>query len=177
MKKILDIPERESNLQSPISNLQSPISNVLAGRQFQALATVPLLAQRGAFVVAMYDTILHRQALVAQLRQQVAPQPLFEFTVTPLRPDVHEYLVQMTPQQQQERAVVCIYDIECVWPDAARYLDRQRDVLSAYPHTLVLWIERYTRGPLAQAAPNFFSRHSGVFDLCALTEAPRIEIP
>lgn len=171
------VPEiSESTLQSQITNLKLPISNVLAGRHFQALATVPRLARQGAFVVALYDTIVHRQALVAELRRQIVPQPLFEFTVTPLQPDVHDYLAHLSPQQQQERAVVCVYDIECVWPDAARYLDRQRDVLAAHPHTLVLWIERYTRAPLAHAAPNFFSRHNGVFDLCVLAEAPRVEI-
>ena len=58
-----------------------------------------------------------------------------------------------------------VTDIEAGWPDAARHLDRERDKLAAYPHTLVLWIQSSTRGRLAELAPNFFSRHGGVFDL------------
>lgn len=147
------------------SQADDPLVQLLTGREFEKLVTVAQLSERGAFVIARYSTPASRTALVEALRRRVAPLPIYEHTLTTRQPDVKAYLEQLPPAQKQQRAVVCLYDIESAGPQAIRLLDQRRDQLAAYPHTLILWIQPQLWGKLALEAPNIFSGHSGVFDL------------
>ena len=154
------------SLTSQLLGQGEPTVAVLTGREFEKLATVARLSERGSFAIALYSTVASRQLLVADLERRVAPLPLVEYSLNAQQPDPAHYLAQLTPAQRRERAVICLYGLESGWPDSAKWLDRQRDQLAANPHTLIVWILKETRGKLMHEAPNFYSRHSGVFNLC-----------
>mgnify|MGYP000277145344 CR=1 FL=1 len=142
-----------------------PLLSVLTGNEFLELSTVARLARHSVFVFAMYNTPASRQQLIDELARRVAPIPLFTHALSPQQPNPREYLQNLPAGQQKERAVINFLDIETAWPEAPRWFDLQRDALAANPHVLVLWIKKSLRPQFAKIAPNFFSRHSGVFDL------------
>jgi len=153
-----------------------PLISVLTGNEFLELSTVARLARHSVFVFAMYNTPASRRQLIDELARRVAPIPLFTHVLSPQQPNPREYLQNLPAGQQKERAVINFLEIETAWPEAPRWFDLQRDALAANPHVLVLWIKKSLRPQFAKIAPNFFSRHSGVFDL-RLLPAPASESP
>ncbi|MCC6605001.1 MAG: tetratricopeptide repeat protein [Anaerolineae bacterium] len=154
-----------------LSQLDEPLRQLITSREFEKLVTVANLSQRGSFVIALYNTPASRDVMVAEIKRRIAPQPLFKYAVSARHSDVYGYIKSLTAEQRQKRAVISVTDIEAGWETAPRWLDLQRDRLAAYPHTLILWLQYNLWGKLAEQAPNFFSRHSGVFDL-RLTTTP-----
>jgi tetratricopeptide (TPR) repeat protein len=148
-----------------LTKAEEPLLRLVTSREFEKVVTVAKLARRGSFVIGLYNTQASRQALVGELRRRVAPLPVFEFSIDPKRPDAYAYIATLMPEQRKARAVVSITNIEAGWDTAPQWLDQQRDKMAAHPHTLIIWIQYNMWGKLAERAPNFFSRHSGVFDL------------
>jgi tetratricopeptide (TPR) repeat protein len=137
---------------------------LLRGREFEKLVTAVRLAQNGLFLIALYNNASARRALVVELRRRLAPLPLYEHAISPQTAGLAAFVRRLPAEVQAERAVVCVHDLETEWPTSVRRLDRQRDQLAAYPFTYIFWIQGHLWGQLAAEAPNFFSRHSGVFD-------------
>ena len=103
-----------------------------------------------------------------------------------LSPDVHDplaYATQLTPEQRQQRIVVCVRGLDNLlplhengqptrperWPEVqtqvARTLDLRRDWLGHMPHVFLVWANLPMLGVLREFAPNFMSQARGVFDL------------
>ncbi|MFO7540645.1 MAG: hypothetical protein R6X32_21620 [Chloroflexota bacterium] len=151
--------------------MSDALFSLLKGREFEKLVTAVRLAQNGLFLIALYNNVTARRDLVADLCRRLTPLPFHEQTIAPETAGLAAFVRQLPAAAQTERAIVSVYGLEAAWPDAARRLDRQRDQLAAYPFTYIFWIPGHLWGQLAAEAPNFFSRHSGVFDL-RLPELP-----
>jgi len=137
----------------------------ISQREFEKLVTAVKLSRNGAFLLALYSSEPFRTLLIEALREQVAPLPVYQFEITPEQPDVYRRVRQLLPDQRNKRGVVCVGELDAVWPESAEWLERNRDKLATYSLTYIFWITDGLRGELAQKAPNFYSRHSGVFDL------------
>lgn len=137
----------------------------ISPREFERLALLLSHTERGAWAFCVYNVASVRDAIVDQLRTRLDPLPVFEFTLSDERPNPRDYLTCLPTNVREGRAVIVFYDAWRAF-DAGffGYLDLQREQFWQAPHSLVFWIREADRALLARHAPNFFSRHSGVFD-------------
>ena len=149
----------------PYLATQEPVDRVRTSREFETLTTAARLARRGAFFIALYNTPASRDVLIADLRRRIAPTPVFVHHLSAAQPNPLDYLASIPGDQRNNHLAVCLLDLDTTWPDGARMLDRARDILTGYPHALILWLLPGAYVKLSVEAPHFLSRHSGVFDL------------
>lgn len=137
----------------------------ISAREFERLALLLQHAERGAWAFCAYNVAAARDAIVDQLRARLHPLPIYEFTLSAERPNPRDYLDYLPETAIDQRAVIVFYDAWRAF-DAGffGYLDLQREQFWKAPHSLIFWIREADRALLARRAPNFFSRHSGVFD-------------
>jgi tetratricopeptide (TPR) repeat protein len=144
------------------------LPDYLARPEFAQLAVLLRHTPRGAFVFALYNTVLARDGVVAALRQLVVPLPVFEYTLHTGQRNPLGYLERLPVELLQRPAVVVIYDLERIDPDRPEanwaWFDTQRENLSAHPHALVFWVTQSGARDAARYAPNTWSQRSGVFD-------------
>ncbi len=145
----------------PSSTTLSP-AEVLETRasSLRRLATLLRLA-RGAWALAVYESGEVQRLMVAELRRAVAPLSVVEVSLARETPDPLRIVRRIDPDG--DAPIVSFHAIGQQMADLAGFLDIQRDVLAGYPHRLVFWASERDRRLLAQAAPNFYSRLSGVF--------------
>jgi hypothetical protein len=79
------------------------------------------------------------------------------------RPDPVSIVRQIAAEVQHPAAVVCFTDVSNTLPELCRHLDLEREELARLPHRILLWVTNHDLRYLAQHAPNFYSRISGVF--------------
>jgi tetratricopeptide (TPR) repeat protein len=140
---------------------------LIPAREFDRLALLLAHSQRGAWVFCLYNTAAVRDAVVQGLRGRLAPLPVHEFTLSPTWPNPLAYRQELPSQALEERALIVFYDAWRAFEhDFFGHLDLGRDRFWDQPHSLLFWITPQGRAKLARRAPNFFSRHSGVFDFC-----------
>lgn len=137
----------------------------ISAREFERLTLLLSHAERGAWAFCVYNVAAVRDAIVDQLRARLNPLPVYEFTLSAEQPNPRGYLERLPAGAMGDRAVIVFYDAWRAF-DAGflGYLDLQREQFWRAPHSLVFWIREADRALLARHAPNFFSRHSGVFD-------------
>ena len=114
------------------------------------LVTAVKLSRNGAFLLALYSSEPFRTLLIEALREQVAPLPVYQFDITPEQPDVYRRIRHLLPDQRNKRGVVCVGELDAVWPESAEWLERNRDKLATYSLTYIFWITDGLRGELAQ---------------------------
>ncbi len=138
---------------------------LISSREFERLVLLLSHAERGAWVFCLYNVAAVRDAIVAALQARLEPLPLFEFTLSAERPNPRDYLEGLPPDVIDKRAVIFFFDAWRAF-DAGflGYLDLQREQFWKAPHSLVFWICEADRALIARYSPNFFNRHSGVFD-------------
>lgn len=138
---------------------------LISSREFERLVLLLGNAERGAWTFCLYNVAAVRDAIVAALRARLEPLPVFEFTLSADRPNPRDYLEGLPPGVIDKRAVIFFFDAWRAF-DAGflGYLDLQREQFWKAPHSLVFWIREADRALIARYSPNFFSRHSGVFD-------------
>jgi len=146
------------------------IPDYLARPDLARLAIMVRHAKRGAFLIALYNTVAARDGVVETLRRLAAPMKVFEYTLGQNLRNPIGYLDRIPPTAHKEQAVVFIFDTEraisangdgeTVW----QFLETGRETLSSYPHALVFWLTEKGAQDAARNAPNFWSRKSGVFD-------------
>ncbi len=158
------------------SRLLENTPDYLARPDFARLAIMARHAKRGAFLIALYNTVTARDGVVQALRNLAAPSRVYEYTLGENQPDPAGYLDNLPPAIHNEPAIVFVFDAEratrpkdhfgSVW----QYLETGRERLSQYPHILVFWLTEKGAQDAARQAPNFWSRKSGVFDFTIETE-------
>ncbi len=126
----------------------------------QRLATLLRLA-RGAWALAVYESGDVQRLMVEELRAAVAPIPVIEISLVRETPDPLRIVRRIDPNG--DAPVVSFDAVGYQLDDLAGFLDLQRDLLATYPHRLVFWVTERDHRQLAQKAPNFYSRLSGVF--------------
>ena len=147
------------------------------------LATLLRLAP-AAWALAVYESRNVQQWMLEELRQAVAPLPVVEISL--VQEEVPDPLRIVRRIDAGGDAPVVSFDgLGYRLDELAGFLDIQRDLLATYPHRLVFWASERERRQLAQRAPNFYTRLSGVFyfpgglqgDGAAISIAPRSTAP
>jgi tetratricopeptide (TPR) repeat protein len=137
---------------------------LIPARDFDRLVVVLTHAER-AWVFCLYNTAIVRDAIVEALRARLDPLPVYEFTLSAERPNPRAYLSQLPAGMAARQAVICFYNAWRAFEAGFfGYLDLQREQFWKAPHSLVFWVREADRVAIARRAPNFFSRHAGVFD-------------
>ncbi len=138
---------------------------LVPSREFDRLALLLSHSEQGAWVFCLYNTAPVRDAIVEALRARLDPLPVYEFTLSPQQPNPRDYLRHLPADAASRRAVIFFYDAWRAFDSGFfGYLDLQREQFMKAPHSLVFWIHDADRAAIARHAPNFFSRHAGVFD-------------
>lgn len=151
----------------PALHPQPELSAPPQAASLRRLARLLRMAE-GVWTVALVDEPATQQAAIERLAAAVAPVPLVVRSLA----TAHDPLALVRRLPAGKTApVVCLTDVGRAFPDLFGYLDLQRDTLARERHRLVLWMTPAECRQLAEHAPNFFSRLSGVFDLAAL-DAP-----
>ena len=130
-----------------------------AGDEVETLALLIRETESGLLAFAIYRGVAEREASVRALKERIS-LPIKEITLTKELKDPVRLLRELPP----ERACVLIYDIEAALPDAAGFLNLQRETFGEVPHAVVFWGGADGMRELATAAPDFWAWGSGVFD-------------
>jgi tetratricopeptide (TPR) repeat protein len=126
------------------------------------LTTLLRHAEGGTWALAVYESAIIRKQIMGELRATLAPLPVLEERLGSDRADPLAIL-QALPLDDHAAPVVSLTGIEESFPSLFGYLDLQRELLAQMPHRLILWVTEYGWRELADHAPNFYSRLSGVF--------------
>lgn len=151
-----------------LERLQEQLPPHLARRDLAELAVLLRYAERGSWAFAVYNTVPVRDEVAGVLRQLLAPLPVYDFTLSPERPNPLAYLKDIPAGQ--ERGIVFFFDLEQTGGAVWDYLEMQRENLAVRALNLVFWINRQAWQEGLRRAPNFWSQRSGVFDFTI--EAP-----
>ena len=109
---------------------------------------------------ALYRSVAERDAAVQALKQRLEPA-VVEFTLSKERKDPVSLLHTLPVE---ERICIFFYDVEEALPDAAGYLNLQREAFAEVPHAAVFWVGEQGLREIAVHAPDFWAWRSGVFD-------------
>ncbi|MDH7485790.1 MAG: tetratricopeptide repeat protein [Anaerolineae bacterium] len=126
------------------------------------LTTLLHHASGGTWTLALYENAIIQKQIIARLRAALAPLPVLEERLSSDRADPLPIL-RALPIDDHGPPVVCLTGVEEAFPALFGYLDLERELLALMPHRLILWVTEYGWRQLAEHAPNFYSRLSGVF--------------
>jgi tetratricopeptide (TPR) repeat protein len=157
-----------------LEKLEAQLPPHLARRDLAELAVLMRYAERGAWAFAVYNTVPVRDEVAGVLRTLLSPLPVYEFTLSPQRPNPLDFLNEIPAGQG--RAILFFFDLERTDGAVWRHLEMQRENLAARPLSLVFWIDRQAWREGVRAAPNFWSQRSGVFDFTIESPAVLTEV-
>ncbi len=126
------------------------------------LATLLRLAE-GAWAFAVFESDEVREGVMERLRRELAELPMVEISLLEKRPDPVAFLERYAVAEEGAAPVIFFTALSGVLSKLAVQLDLQREQLARLPHRLVFWVTETDRRRLAEEAPNFCSRMSGVF--------------
>ena len=169
------MPMKSPEVHDSMLDSQSPITFEDSPDELARLTTLLGHARGGTWVLAIYESAIIQKQIIAQLRAALSPLPVLEERLGPDRADPLPVL-RALPSSAQGAQVVCLTGVEEAFPALFGYLDLQRELLALTSYRLILWITEYGWRELAEHAPNFYSRLSGVFHFpgLVLTATARI---
>ena len=129
---------------------------------FRRLATLLRLAE-GAWALALFEDGAVQRRATEELRRILAPLPVIECQLTAQQADPLSFLQGLPTNGQTGEPVVVFTGVGAAFPALFGYLDVQREALARLPYRLLFWVDSFERRSLAENAPNFYSRLSGVF--------------
>ena len=109
---------------------------------------------------ALYRSIAEQEAVARALRERL-PMPVVSFTLSETERNPVP-LLESVPDGT--RACVQFFDVEAALPDAAGFLNHQREAFAAVPHAVLFWVGEHGLREIAHHAPDFWAWRSGVFD-------------
>ena len=132
-------------------------------RDLQRLALHFNEVERSSWVFARFTSTAYLQRIRAELVLRLNLQ-IVDYALGPTRRDPLAYLDELPPAAQGQRLIVSFTDLEQALPELFGYLDFQREAYTVHPHGLLFWVTEDLWRQVMQRAPNFYSRHGGVFD-------------
>jgi tetratricopeptide (TPR) repeat protein len=148
------------------SKFFEPTSGIL-----EEIATLALLIRdtdSSTIAFALYRGIANREMAVEALKERLA-LPLAEFTVSARQKNPVQFLREIS---FNERGCILFFGLEDALPDAAGYLNFQREAFAEVPHAVVFWVTEFGLREIANKAPDFWAWRSGVFDFRSSTAVP-----
>ena len=136
-------------------------------RNLQRLALHFNEVERSSWVFARFTSTAYLQRIRAELVLRLNLQ-IVDYPLGPTRRDPLAYLDELPPAAQAQRLVVSFTGLEQALPELFGYLDFQREAYAVHPHGLLFWVTEDLWRQVMQRAPNFTSRHGGVFDFRTL---------
>ena len=117
----------------------------------------------GAWAFGFFESVAMREVVIEQLRAALAPLPVLDLSLLG-SPSSLELELDALPTNHPAPVVVLhplpqSEDLRIFGTN----LDIRREVLARLPHRLLLCVNEYEWRTLAEHAPNFYSRLSGVF--------------
>lgn len=140
-------------------------------RSLQRLALGFNEIERSSWVFALYTSTAYLQRIRAELVLRLNLQ-ILDYALGPTRRDPLGYLDELPPAAQAQRLVISFTGLEQALPELFGYLDFQREAYTVHPHGLLFWVTEETWRQLLQRAPNFTSRHGGVYDFRTAVAEP-----
>ena len=140
-------------------------------RDLQRLALHFNEVERSSWVFARFTSTAYLQRIRAELALRLNLQ-IVDYPLGPTRRDPLAYLDELPPAAQGQRLIVSFTDLEQALPELFGYLDFQREAYTVHPHGLLFWVTEDLWRQVMQRAPNFYSRHSGIYDFGTATADP-----
>ena len=117
----------------------------------------------GAWAFAVFEDGAVQRELVLELRTVLAPLPVLDVSFLKTTPDPLAIVASSSQECEHPAPVLSFTAVEAAFPALFGYLDLQREALARRPHRLLFWVNEYELRQLAERAPNFYSRLSGIF--------------
>ena len=117
----------------------------------------------GAWAFAVFEDGAVQRELVLELRTVLAPLPVLDVSFLKTTPDPLAIVASYAQECEHPAPVLSFTAVEAAFPALFGYLDLQREALARRPHRLLFWVNEYELRQLAERAPNFYSRLSGIF--------------
>ena len=140
-------------------------------RDLQRLALHFNEVERSSWVFARFTSTAYLQRIRAELVLRLNLQ-IVDYALGPTRRDPLAYLDELPPAAQGQRLIVSFTGLEQALPELFGYLDFQREAYTVHPHGLLFWVTEDLWRQVMQRAPNFYSRHSGIYDFGTATADP-----
>ncbi len=121
-------------------------------------------ARDAFFVFALYNDAATREQVISEIKQRIAPTPVFEWTYSPESPYPISYLDRLTEEQKREHAVVFFLDLELATDAEWKSLDYTREYFAEHPHGLIFWVTSEGRADAARKASHFWAQRTAVYD-------------
>ena len=128
--------------------------------EVEALGLLIRETESGLIAFGVIRGVAEREAAVRALKERLG-LPFKEFTLSSDQKDPVALLLSVPGD---ERACVSFYDLESALPDAAGFLNLQRERFGEAPHAVLFWVVEDGLRRLATLAPDFWAWRSGVFD-------------
>jgi tetratricopeptide (TPR) repeat protein len=131
----------------------------------------------GVWAVCVYNDVKIRERVLKELQDRLTPIPVIEISLldkdkTPNGPDVLAILRALGATPTSAASVISITDLSYDLHSLCKYLELQREALAKFPHSLLLWATEAENKILAEQAPNFYSRLSGIYQFPGPIEEP-----
>ena len=108
----------------------------------------------------LYRSVVDREAAVQALKERLK-LPVMELVLSSQKRNPVSLLRTVSAD---ERLCIFFYDVEEALPEAAGYMNLQREAFAEHPHAVIFWVHEYGLREIATHAPDFWSWRSGVFD-------------
>ncbi len=143
----------------PIFNTELSPAEILEIRSssLKRLSTLLRLVE-GGWALAVYESGSIREQMEEGLGKRIAPLPLRSLSLVGRTPDPLGLI-----GAESGAPVLSLHSFANRIADFCGFLDVQRESLARHPHRLLIWATPYEQRILAQTAPNFYSRLSGIF--------------
>jgi formylglycine-generating enzyme required for sulfatase activity/tetratricopeptide (TPR) repeat protein len=143
-------------------------------RDFNSLISLIKIAQNGSFVFVLYSNRESGDFLVGEINRRITHIPSHILHISQDRPNIRSHVMELPLFPKNTPVIIHVFDIESAFPDSARYLDLHREFLASHPFIILVWIKPESRPIVMRKSSHFFSRHSGVFDLCLPPHPPEL---
>lgn len=141
--------------------------------ELRSLALLIRETDDNLIALVLYRHWHNRQEAVEALKKHLQ-LPVAEFSLTPQLKNPLIFLKAVPPD---ERRCLFVYGLEEALPEAAGYLNLQREAFRHIPHAVLFWVTESGLRTLAQKAPDFWAWRSGVFDLRTPGEGTSLAAP
>jgi tetratricopeptide (TPR) repeat protein len=148
------------------SDYFEPSSGIL--EEIAALGLLVKDTDSSVIAFALYRDVASREIAVEALKERLN-LPVAEFSLSSRQKNPLKFLQEIP---FKGRGCLLFYGLEDALPEAAGFLNLQRETFSEIPHAVIFWVSEYGLRELANKAPDFWAWRSAVFDFRTKSALP-----